>query len=62
MWFDQGWRETPIYHRGDLSPGSRLEGPAIVQQSDCTIVVEPGDVAETDPTGCLVVDLRGAAA
>ena len=36
------WIETPIYERGTISLGSRLEGPAIVEQYDSTTVVNPG--------------------
>jgi N-methylhydantoinase A len=44
VWFDSdsGWTPTPI-HRGEaLEPGARIEGPAIVEEPDTTIVVYPG--------------------
>jgi N-methylhydantoinase A len=40
--------DTPIYDRSSLPAGVRLEGPAIVQQLDSTIVVPPDVVAEVD--------------
>jgi N-methylhydantoinase A len=40
--------DTPIYDRSDLPAGARVEGPAIVQQLDSTVVVPPGVVAEVD--------------
>ena len=40
--------DTPIYDRSALPAGARLEGPAIVQQLDSTIVVPPDVVAEVD--------------
>jgi N-methylhydantoinase A len=40
--------ETPVYERDALPAGARLEGPAIVQQLDSTIVVPPGVEAEVD--------------
>lgn len=55
VWFAQGWRSTPIYRRDRLPPGLELEGPAILEQLDTTIVLEPGDVATTDRQGNLVV-------
>jgi len=35
------WMDTPIFRRGDLAPGMTVEGPAIVEQTDTTTVVEP---------------------
>jgi N-methylhydantoinase A len=43
VWFDGGWRETPIYARERLARGAEFAGPAIVEQLDATTVVEPGD-------------------
>jgi N-methylhydantoinase A len=33
--------DTPIYRRADLKPGMTIAGPAIIEQSDTTTVVEP---------------------
>jgi N-methylhydantoinase A/oxoprolinase/acetone carboxylase beta subunit len=44
VWFDsdRGFRPTPI-HRGEaLEPGMGIDGPAIVEEPDTTIVVYPG--------------------
>jgi len=35
------WMDTPIYRRADLKPGMTIAGPAIIEQSDTTTVVEP---------------------
>ena len=40
--------DTPIYDRSDLPAGARVEGPAIIQQLDSTVVVPPDVVAEVD--------------
>jgi len=37
-----GWTETPIYSRDALLPGNRIEEPAIIEQYDATIVIQPG--------------------
>ncbi|MEM7542829.1 MAG: hydantoinase/oxoprolinase family protein [Pseudomonadota bacterium] len=39
---------TAIYWREDLTPGSTLEGPIIVEQLDATTVVPPGATANVD--------------
>ena len=57
VWFDSGWRETPVYDRARLPIGAALNGPAIATQMDCTIVIEPGDRAETDALGNLIVEV-----
>jgi len=48
---------TPVFHRDDLAPDQRLEGPAIVEQMDTTVLVFPGDVCTVDRWGNLVIDL-----
>lgn len=40
---------TPIYDRDSLGAGAKLEGPAIIEQLDSTIVLPPGVSAEVDP-------------
>jgi len=35
------WMDTPVFRRRDLKPGMTVEGPAIVEQTDTTTVVEP---------------------
>jgi N-methylhydantoinase A len=59
VWFD-GWRETPVYDRAKLPLDGVIEGPAIVEQMDTTLVIEPGDRAEPDAEGNLIVTIGGA--
>jgi len=47
--------ETPVYERARLAPGARIAGPAIVEEPAATIVLQPGDRAEINPYGALVV-------
>lgn len=42
------WLDTPVYERDDLAPGTRLSGPAIINQFDSTTVVPPSTRAEID--------------
>jgi N-methylhydantoinase A len=57
VWFETGWRETPIYRRDDLVPGSTFLGPAIVQQLDTTTVIEPDCRVSVDDAGNLIVSV-----
>jgi 5-oxoprolinase (ATP-hydrolysing) len=42
MWASGAWRDTPLYDRADLAPGDRIDGPAIIIETNSTNVIEPG--------------------
>jgi N-methylhydantoinase A/oxoprolinase/acetone carboxylase beta subunit len=44
----QGFVETPIYDRYRLPPGAQLQGPAILEEQESTVVIGPNDAAQTD--------------
>ena len=47
--------EATIVSRGALSPGEQVHGPALVEQSDTTTLVAPGDRAEVDDHHNLII-------
>lgn len=47
--------EAAVYKRDTLAPGTEFTGPAIVEQSDTTIVIEPGWHVRTAATGNLLL-------
>ncbi|WP_329251425.1 hydantoinase/oxoprolinase family protein [Actinoallomurus sp. NBC_01490] len=53
--------EAAIHPRDRLTTELRVEGPAVVEQSDCTTVIPPGWTARTDEFGNLLVE-KGAQA
>jgi N-methylhydantoinase A len=53
-----GWHDTPIYRREDLAPGMHFDGPAIVEQTDTTTVVEPDMRLTVDEMGNLLVGVK----
>lgn len=55
----KGFVDTPLYERGALVPGQKLEGPAIVEQADTTTVIYPKQVAEVDKWGNLTMTMAG---
>ena len=59
VWFEDGWRETPVYDRGRLPLGATLAGPAVVEQLDATTVIEPGSRVRVDALGNLVIEVQG---
>ncbi len=58
--FESGRFEVPLYRRERLPLDVRLDGPAIVEQMDTTVLLEPGDVATGDPMGNLIVSVAPA--
>jgi N-methylhydantoinase A len=57
VWFEGGWSDTPVYRRELLPEGAQLTGPAILEQLDCTTVIEPGNQAQLDAIGNLIISL-----
>jgi N-methylhydantoinase A len=57
VWFDGRMHETPIYQREQLPLDSRFTGPAIIEQLDCTTVIEPGNQVTLDHLGNLRVQV-----
>ena len=53
--------EAAFYRRELLPVGSRVEGPAIILQTDSTTVVPPGWTIVADGSGNLIMKARGAA-
>ncbi len=56
-----GFVDARVYDRSRLTPGTRFSGPAIVEQTDTTTVVEPGWSGEIDARGSLVLTAEGEA-
>jgi len=49
--------KTPVYDRDKLKAGAVVEGPAIIEQLDSTVLVPPGLKAEVDPSLTIVIDV-----
>ena len=47
-----------MYQRDALAPGMALSGPAIVEQSDTTTVIEPDMVVSVDAHSNLLVKVK----
>jgi N-methylhydantoinase A len=57
VWFTSsgGRVETAIWARQDLSSGITIEGPAVIEEWNATILVNPGQVAHIDGFGNIVI-------
>lgn len=56
VWFD-GWHEVPVYWRDSLPLRVNLQGPAIIEQMDTTVVIDPGASVLSDADGNLIVEV-----
>ncbi len=52
-----GFVDCPVYERAALLPGDTFDGPAIVEQMDCTTVVPPDFAVRVDEAGNLLLTL-----
>lgn len=59
VWWTEfdGWRDTSVYRGEGLADGERVEGPAIVEFRDTTLVVHPGHAAVCDELGNVELEL-----
>ncbi len=49
--------DCPVYDRGNLSPGDRFKGPAIIEQMDCTTVIPPDFNVRIDDASNLLMSV-----
>jgi N-methylhydantoinase A len=58
-WFPEagGFVDTPVIDRAALRMGDTVEGPALVEERESTLVLPPGTRARRDAAGNLVVSL-----
>ncbi len=57
VWFAGRAHETPVYQRHLLPADAALIGPAIIEQLDCTAVIEPDNRVSLDALGNLVIEV-----
>jgi N-methylhydantoinase A len=57
---DGAWLDAAVYTRDGLSLGTRLEGPAIIEQEDTTTWLPPGWCVAVDRTGVLLISRSDA--
>jgi N-methylhydantoinase A len=55
VYFEGLLMDTPIYHHRNLMPGQMLEGPAVVEQFDSTVVITPSFSSESDIYGNMIL-------
>lgn len=55
VWAEGAFHEAGLFDRLSLAVGERIAGPAVLEQPDTTIFVDPGLVATVDGFGNLVI-------
>ena len=56
--FGTQWHETALYDRLQLPIGSVINGPAILEQSDTTVLIEPGLQGRMDEFGNTIIEAK----
>lgn len=54
--FGDSWHKTAIYDRLALPVGAEVTGPAILEQSDTTVLIEPGLRGRVDSFGNTIIE------
>jgi N-methylhydantoinase A len=55
---EKGVVQTPVYDRSKLPAGAVFEGPAIIEEPDCTTVIHPAWTVTVDEFGNLEIELN----
>ena len=50
--------DRSVLHVGGAAPGTRIPGPAVIEEATTTIVVYPGSTATVTPTGNYLLELE----
>ena len=56
IFVDGAFVDAPIYARFDLPAGAVIKGPAILEQPDTTILVDPGLEGRVDRFGNVILE------
>jgi N-methylhydantoinase A len=56
VWFDNSYVDTPVYKRNDFSVGSHIEGPAVIEETESTLVLPVGFTLDVDAAHNLILE------
>ena len=59
-YFDHAFVATPVYDRYALRPGTKISGPAIIEEREATTVIPPRDQVEIDDVGNIRIQIATA--
>jgi N-methylhydantoinase A len=58
VWFEGKWWQTVIYNRLDLPEEQVVPGPALLEQPDTTIFIDPDLEGKVDHFGNLIISRK----
>jgi len=58
VWVDGDWHDATIFERLSLPVGAEIPGPALLEQSDTTIFIEPDLFGTVDTFGNLIISRK----
>ncbi len=61
VWVEGGWQDAKVYERLELPVGARVPGPALLEQPDTTIFIDPDLEGRVDRFGNIVISRKGEA-
>jgi 5-oxoprolinase (ATP-hydrolysing) len=56
VWLGDKWLDVPVFTRGELGSGSKIDGPAIVAENNSTTVIDPGWSGRINDRGHLILE------
>ena len=61
VWFGDrvGFVDTPVYARTPLRSGTSIEGPAVIEETESTLIIPPDFRGTMDTALNLIVEKRG---
>ena len=61
VWFGdlEGFVDTPVYARTPLGSGTSIEGPAVIEETESTLIIPPDFRGTMDTSLNLIVEKRG---
>ncbi|MBT3332334.1 MAG: hydantoinase/oxoprolinase family protein [Rhodospirillaceae bacterium] len=57
-YFGEDYMTTLVYDRYSLAMGAVIDGPALIEERESTVVIGPGDKVEVDEFGNLIAELE----
>ncbi len=56
VWFKDDFIETPVYKRENFAGGNHIEGPAIIEETESTLVISAGFTLDVDVAHNLILE------
>jgi N-methylhydantoinase A len=56
---ETGYVPSPVFLRADLAAGAEIEGPALLDQDDSTVIIPPAWNGRVDGKGNLILERKG---